>query len=121
MRIKHKRLAGGYEVLETYVYYSKRYNRTITVQKGFWCDGATGALDMDTDAWIIHDWICDSKNGSDGKWDDGTLIDNWTASTILGDVLWLDGYKVRAVIWWWATWLFGCKACRKNGLRRVKV
>lgn len=114
--ISLKLVGDGYEVLRTYTYYSPRYNRSITIKEGFYSDGATNALDIcNTDAWIVHDHICRYA-----VWDDRTKIDNWTASTVLGDLLWRDGYHLRAVVWWWATYLFGGGAARKNGMRRIK-
>ena len=110
------RLVGdGYEVREQYRYYSPRYNRTIPIPERFYSDGATRARDLpNTDAWIIHDHICRYA-----VWDDGAQIDNWTASTVLADLLWRDGYKLESVYWWWGTYLFGGGAARKNGMRRV--
>ncbi len=114
--IKVKVVGDGYEVEEDYRFYSKRYNRFLTVRAGMYSDGATCARDLkDTDAWLVHDYICRYA-----KWDDGTLIDNWTASTVLADELWSDGYKIEAITWWWATYLWGGGAARKNGMRRVK-
>lgn len=112
--IKYKEVGDGYEVTEGYFYYSKRYNRRITIPKGFYSDGATGAKDIDSDGWIVHDHICRYA-----VWDDGTRIDNWTASTVLGDILYSEGYTWRAYYWWWATYLLGGGAARKNGMRRV--
>lgn len=113
--IRVKKVGDGYEVLEDYVYYSKRYNRELTIPKGMYSDGATCARDLeDTDAWLIHDHICRYA-----VWDDGTKIDNWTCSTVLADELWEDGYKTEAVTWWFATYSFGGGAARKNGMRRV--
>ena len=114
-KIKYKTVGDGYEVTEEYLYYSKRYNRSITIPQGFYSDGATIAPDIDTDAWIVHDHICRYA-----KWDDGTLIDNWTASTVLADILWTDGFQFRSGTWWIATWIFGGGAARQNGMRRVK-
>ena len=115
-QIKYKKVGDGYEVTETYNYYSKRYNRSIHIPSGLYSDGATSAPDIDTDGWLIHDHICRYA-----EWDDGTKIDNWTASTVLGDILWRDGFKFRSVTWWWATYLFGGGAARKNGMRRVNL
>lgn len=114
--ISVKLVGDGYEVTSGYTYYSPRYNRFLTIPEGFYSDGATNALDIpNTDAWIVHDHICRYA-----VWDDGTKIDNWTASTVLGDILWRDGYHLRAVVWWWATYLFGGGAARDNGMRRIK-
>ncbi len=105
----------GYTVTEEYTYYAKRYNRRLTIPKGFKSDGATGVPDIDTDGWLIHDWICDV-----GLWDDGTKIDNWTASTVFGDILWRDGFKIYSVLWWIGTFAFGGGKARENGLMRVQ-
>lgn len=104
-----------YTVTEEYVYHSPRYNRDLTIPVGFKSDGATGIFDVNSDAWIIHDWICDV-----GKWDDGMLIDNWTASTVFADVLWKDGHKWLSVAGWIGTFLGGGGKARENGLFRVK-
>ena len=114
-RLWHDPEGKLYEALNTVSYYSPRYNRTVTVEKGFRSDGATGARDVQTDGWGFHDVLCDR-----GTWDDGTRVDNWTASTVLGDVLWRDGHRFRAVYWWWATYLFGGGKARENGMRRLK-
>lgn len=115
-QIKYKKVGDGYETTSQYTYVSKRYNRSITIPIGFYSDGATSAPDLDTDAWIVHDHICRYA-----RWNDGTKIDNWTASTVLGDILWRDGFHFRSVTWWWATYLFGGGAARKNGMRRVNL
>lgn len=110
--IKYKRVGDGYEVTEKHVYYSPRYNRKLTIDEGFYSDGATWAIDIQkTDAWIIHDHICRYA-----RWDDGTRIDNLTASTVLRDLLWRDGYYFRAWYWFWATYLIGGGAARDNGM-----
>ena len=124
-RIQYKKVGSVYVCTKEFVYYSNRYNRYITIEAGFPSDGATGAKDVGwiaydrykrTAAWFVHDKVCDT-----GKWDDGTLIDNWTASTVIGDILWADGYKIRSIIWWWMTYLFGGGAARENGMRRENL
>jgi len=47
-------------------------------------------------------------------------IDNWTASTVAGDILWSEGWRFWSVPVWWATYLFGGGEARKNGMRRIK-
>ncbi len=91
------------------VYYSKRYNKYITVHKGYQSDGATGAIDITSDGWWVHDVLCDT-----GEFDDGTKCTNWQASTILSDILRSEGRWLRAIYWFPATWLFGGGECRKN-------
>lgn len=112
--LKYIKVGDGYEVIERFVYKSKRYNRTITIEPGFYSDGATGAKDINSTAWFVHDHICRYA-----VWDDGTKIDNWTASTVLGDILWNEGHRARSVYWWFATYFLGGGAARKNGMRRV--
>lgn len=91
-------------------YYSARYDRWVVVPEDRWSDGATGALDMFSRAWWIHDELCNT-----GHWAGGTSCDNWQASTVLSDVLREEGRALRAVGWWGATWLFGGGKCRKVG------
>jgi hypothetical protein len=131
---------GGYILLEDYVYYSKRYNRYITLKKGMWSDGATGFVDLGAAgflskvfAWFrnrihhmsgnikspwffVHDQICNT-----GLWDDGTKVDNWTASTVAGDLLWKAGYRWWSVAVWHATYLLGGGEAKKNGMRRTNL
>jgi len=91
------------------VYYSKRYKKHITVPYGYPSDGATGAIDIDSNGWWVHDVLCDK-----GVFDDGTPCTNWQASTILSDILREEGRWVRAIYWWPFTYLFGGGECRKN-------
>jgi len=128
-KIPRKIVGDGYEVTKRYRFYSRRYNRWLTIPAGFYSDGATNAPDIVSDAWIVHDHICRY-----GVWDDGTLIDNWTASTVLADILWneakviagmglrWEGFirRCRSVSWWFATYFFGGGAARKNGMRQVR-
>ena len=137
--IKYTKVKDGYELLEQHTYFSPRYNRSITCPKGMLSDGATGFIDLGTDnimarVWnwfrkhihhlsntacpewfFVHDQICVT-----GKFDDGTLIDNWTASTVAGDILWADGWRLWSVPIWFATFLFGGGEARKNGMFHVK-
>lgn len=109
-------VGDGYEIRGAPTYYSPRYNRSLTFPDPFYSDGATWARDLPhTDAWAVHDLICRY-----GVWDDGTRIDNWTAATVLADLLWRDGHKAEAFFWWWGSYLFGGGAARKNGMRRIK-
>ncbi len=77
------------------VYYSKRYNKFITVPFNYPSDGATGAIDIDSDSWWVHDKLCDT-----GKFDDGTPCTNFQASTVLSDILRSEGRWCRAIYWW---------------------
>jgi len=104
---------GNYRLDKQIVYTSPRYGKTITVPAKYVSDGATGPgiPDLTSRAWWIHDRAC-----SEGKWDDGTPINNWQCSTVLHDVLKEEGRWVRAKTWWFGTWLFGGGKARENGL-----
>lgn len=102
-------------------YYSKRYNKFITVPKEYESDGATGALDVSFKGFMVHDWICGNWSGNGpkpigGQFDDGTKINNWQASQILSDILRDEGRWFRKYTWFWATWLRGGGKARDNGM-----
>lgn len=97
------------------VYVSPRYGRSLTVPKGYKSDGATGALDIWSRAWWVHDMACET-----GQWDDGHPMSNWDASTVLSDILLEEGRWARAVYWWWFTYLFGGGKARQNGMFQAK-
>ena len=104
---------GGfyYVMLETISYYSKRYDKHVIALKGDKFDGATGAMDIDSRAWIFHDVLC-----RDGCFADGSACTNWQASAVLSDILKDEGRWFRRHTWHWATWLFGGGNARKNGM-----
>ena len=99
-----------YILQHTLVYTSPRYGKKITVPAGFQSDGATGAIDIWSDSWWVHDKICD-----DPHWDDGAPITAWQAATVLHDILEKEGHWARAWYWRLSTFLLGCKAARRNG------
>ena len=100
-----------YRLPKTIVYYSKRYDKYVTVPEGYLSDGATGAIDIWSEGWWVHDVLCDR-----GTWDDGTPVNNWQASQVLQDILKAEGRWARARYWFWATWAFGGGEARKNGM-----
>ena len=100
-----------YELKTTLKYFSPRYQRWVIAKAGERFDGATGAIDIDSKAWIIHDVLC-----RDGKFADRSKCTNWQASMILHDILEDEGRWFRKVTWFWATWLFGGGKARVNGL-----
>ena len=105
-----------YSAPERIVYFSPRYEKTVTVPKGYLSDGASGpASDIMSNAWWVHDVMCDT-----GKWDDGTPCTNWQASQVLHDILKSEGRWIRCLTWKWATFLFGGSAARKNGMFRLR-
>jgi hypothetical protein len=93
-------------------YYSKRYDKRVVVPMGYRSDGATGAFDIWSEGWWVHDMLCER-----GTWEDGTLVNNWQASQVLQDILKSEGRWARARYWFWATWMFGGGKARKNGMR----
>lgn len=100
-----------YELKKDIGYYCPRYDKRVTAKAGERFDGATGAIDIDSRAWIIHDVLC-----RDGCFDDGSKCNNRQASQILSDILRSEGRWFRSVTWYFATWLFGGGQARKNGM-----
>lgn len=101
----------GYRVMAPYVYISPRYNKTVVCPIGMTSDGATGAIDIDSMSWIVHDRLCDT-----GMFEDGTPCTNWQASMILSDILEREGRHVRKFTWLITTFLFGGGKARDNGM-----
>ena len=96
---------------ESFTYYSSRYGKYIYLEKGFKSDGATGAFDIHSIAYLVHDKLCDT-----GVFEDGTICSNWKASMILSDILRRDGFYIRKYTWFIATWFFGGGKARLNGM-----
>lgn len=97
------------------LYYSKRYRKYITVKIGTRSDGATGAYDINSKSWWVHDQLCNT-----GLFDDGTKCSNWQASRILSDILSDEGYWFRSASWLIFTFAGGGGKCRDNGMFSVK-
>ena len=109
---------------KTFTYFSKRYHKSITVPKGYRSDGATGAIDIESKGWWVHDWLCGNWTGSGprppyGRFDDESRCTNWQASMILSDILWDESRYFRAVYWFPFTFLFGGGEARKNGMFKL--
>jgi len=83
-------------------YYSPRYKKTVFVPVGRTSDGATGAMDIISAGWWVHDELCES-----GVFSDGSPVTNWQASNILHDILKAEGYWARAEYWRLATYCLG--------------
>lgn len=100
-----------YRILVDMALYSKRYKKTTTAFAGFEMDGATGAQDILTRAWVHHDWLTASGLRKDMPgitcWDDGTSCTRWQSSMVLYDCLREDGYWMRAPFWCVVTWVAG--------------
>lgn len=110
-KCKGRKVEISYIVKEDIGYCSKKYDKWIVARKGFLSDGATSAIDIDSFSWIFHDPLCEF-----GKFEDGSLCNNWQASTVLSNILKEEGRYIRTVTWLWATWLFGGQKARKNGM-----
>ena len=115
MKIQTKTVGDGYKVLHQYHYHSNRYKRDIIIPKGFYSDGATDAIDINSDAWIVHDYICRY-----GIWYGGEKICNFQASMIVYDILKEEGHDIRKYAWFLATFLFGGGQARRNGMFSCK-
>lgn len=78
-----------YILKKTLKSYSNRYKKCITVfaNDDDRSDGATYAFDINSKSWWVHDKICRT-----GKFDDGSKVTNWQASSILYDILKKEGY-----------------------------
>ena len=112
MRLKPNGKGGfNYAITEDVFYYSERYDRCVIAYKGEVFDGATGAIDIDSKSWLIHDVLC-----RDGCWSDCSPCTNWQASQVLKDILKEEGRWFRARSWFVATWLFGGGKARENGM-----
>ena len=86
----------------TIIYHSKRYDKWVTVPKGFGSDGSSGAVDIYSQSWWVHDLLCVT-----GTFDDGTTCTNLQASFVLYDILKSEGRWFRKYTWFAATYLFG--------------
>ena len=94
---------GTYRLLQNIRYKSPRYDKKVKVEKGFISDGASGpAEDIVSEAWWVHDKLCESW-----AWSDGTRCTNWQASMVLYDILKSEGRWFRCRSWFVATWLYG--------------
>lgn len=95
---------GGfnYVVTKRISYFSKRYGKKVIAKKGEVFDGATGAMDIDSLGWVVHDVLKRDK-----KWSDGSECTNWQASNVLSDILKSEGRWFRARTWFLSTWIWG--------------
>ena len=93
------------------IHYMTRYNREVFVPSGTRSDGATGAWDIISEAWWIHDELCKT-----GLFKGGYICTNLQASTVLSDVLKSEGRWFRARTWFIATLALGGGKARDNGI-----
>lgn len=73
-------------------------SKTVTAPAGYPSDGASGAIDIYSYGWFVHDVLCDR-----GTWDDGAKCKPKDASRVLRDILRSEGRRFRAFYWYWAT------------------
>lgn len=106
----YKKIDDFYVLEEPICYYSERYGNFISADAGYISDGATGAIDIPSLSWWVHDVICERTT-----WDDGTPIKAWQASMVLADILRSEGRWFRAIYWQASTFLLGCTKTRDNG------
>ena len=110
-----------YTCPKTIKYYSKRYDKFVTVPKGYVSNGADYVLDVCPKSWYVHDWICGSWFGEGpkpigGRFDDDTTMTNWQCSHIFADILREEGYVVLPISRFWGTWALGGGKARDNGM-----
>ena len=103
MTKKYECLASGdYIRLQRLEYYSPRYKKTSFTEVGYISDGATWAVDIDSEGWWVHDGLKEFK-----VWSDGSKCSNWQASWVLYDILRAEGHTIRKVTWLITTLLWG--------------
>ena len=96
------KLTGTYYNKEEFSYYSKRYDKWVTVPFDELSDGASGAFDIKSRSWKIHDVLKKYQ-----IWDDGTKCTNHQASYVVYDVLKEEGRYIRARTWYYSTLIWG--------------
>lgn len=101
----------GYTVNENIAYFSEKYQEWIGCEKGDRSDGATFAKDLNSFSWLFHDELC-----NDGTFEDGTPCNNWQASSVVYEILDIEGYWFRKRSWAVGTWIGGGGKARDNGL-----
>lgn len=104
-------LPTRYKLKTRISYRSPRYGKTVICEPEMESDGATGATDLPTKGWWVHDQLCNT-----GEFADGTPCTNLQASMILSDILREEGRWFRSATWFGATWLFGGGKARENGM-----
>ena len=90
------------------------HGKTISWPKGYQSDGATYAPDLSWTAFFAHDRVCET-----GKWDDGTEVTNWEASTMYSDILKDKGFWFRQYHRKYLTRWFGGKKLRAQDKART--
>lgn len=112
----YREVEGGYRLNFHGRYFSKRYGKWVDLEEDFFSDGATGAMDIFSFGWWVHDKLCNT-----GKWEDGSRLTNWQVSRVLADILWNEKRQFRAIYWLFATFFGGGGEARKNGMFRLRA
>lgn len=99
-KVKFKKVKGKYICIENFTYNSKRYNKYIVVHKGYPSDGATGAKDINSNGWWVHDILSEYNRFSDGS-HCSILQSSW----VLHDILKEEDRCIRAKTWFVATFV----------------
>jgi len=113
--IKDQHPKKPYLLCSRYLYYSVRYDKHVQLMVGDRSDGATGAFDIQSLSWWVHDKLCIT-----GQWEDGTKLTNWQCSRVLSDILWDEGRYFRSGYWLFATFFMGGGKARDNGMFKLK-
>ena len=108
------KLKGTYYNKEEFTYYSARYNKDVTIQEGEMSDGASGAFDINSKSWVVHDALKKYQ-----VWDDGSECTNHQASYVVYDILKSEGRWFRARSWYYSTLIWG-SFVEKKPLDRTK-
>ena len=91
-----------YRLPYTIKYYSVKYAEHVTVPEGYESDGATGAMDIWTESFWVHDLLCERHT-----WDSGAHCTSKQAAEVLADILWREKRYLRSLVWYLAVRCFG--------------
>ena len=90
------------------IYYSKRYDKYVTIEKGFVSDGASCCPNFGI-SWLVHD-----KLFRTGKWNDGSPVKWRQANRVMLDIMEQEGQPK------WVRWLIRKGINSKYGLKAWK-
>jgi len=93
--ILERQTGYNYSWIVTQPYHYSFANKLITVPKGFVCNGATWAPDIESDSWLIHDWLYCHQ-----KFDDDYPCSRHIADFIMIEILKEEGGIPRSMYRW---------------------
>lgn len=105
----HRRHDGLYQADMPWRYLSVRYCRLVKIKEDQVRDGASGAKDIESLAWWVHDQLC-----AEGAWYDRSDVTPWQAAMVLYDILREEGRWFRARTWLLATYFAGCRRAHEE-------